>query len=167
MTTTHRLTYGMADTYPELYQQAIAAGRAQPAPNLNFRSAWGESLSKAAQAAADLDQATGRSKLLSRGARQTTYAEFNNQVRLAFVPLLPSDTTTASHAQVSVGSCLQFKMLRIGSIPLFDCQAASSAAQRFCVMISSGNTGHQGTNIACSDHKQVLPSKVANAADFA
>ena len=82
MTTTHRLTYGMADTYPELYQQAIAAGRAQPAPNLNFRSAWGESLSKAAQAAADLDQATGRGKLLSRGARQTTYAEFNNQVRL-------------------------------------------------------------------------------------
>lgn len=80
MTTTHRLTYGMADAYPELYQQAIEAGRAQPAPNLNFRSAWGESLSKAAAAAASLDQATGRSTLLSRGSRQTTYANVNDQV---------------------------------------------------------------------------------------
>ena len=87
MTTTHRLTYGMADTYPELYQQAIAAGRAHPAPNLNFRSAWGDSLAKAAQAAADQDQATGRSKLLSRGTRQTTYAEVNNQVQLAMLNL--------------------------------------------------------------------------------
>ncbi|KAK9838784.1 hypothetical protein WJX74_003318 [Apatococcus lobatus] len=90
MTTTHRLTYGMADTYPELYQQAIEAGRAQPAPNLNFRSAWGESLSKAAQAAADQDQATGRSKLLSRGMRQTTYAEVNNQVHPAWAKRSPN-----------------------------------------------------------------------------
>ncbi len=83
MTTTHRLTYGMADAYPELYQQAIEAGRAQPAPNLNFRSAWGESLSKAAAAAASQDQASGRSTLLSRGARQTTYANINDQVQLS------------------------------------------------------------------------------------
>ena len=37
MTTTSRLAYGLSDTYPELYQQAILAGRAHAAPNLNFR----------------------------------------------------------------------------------------------------------------------------------
>ncbi|KAK9858845.1 hypothetical protein WJX84_008325 [Apatococcus fuscideae] len=44
------------------------------------QSAWGESLSKAAAAAAALDQASGRSALLSRGMRQTTNADVNNQV---------------------------------------------------------------------------------------
>ncbi len=46
LATTYQLAFHLAQMYPDLYKQAMAATTARPAPNLNFTSDWGDSLAK-------------------------------------------------------------------------------------------------------------------------
>ncbi|KAK9820464.1 hypothetical protein WJX72_010646 [[Myrmecia] bisecta] len=65
--TTSNLTFGMQEAYPELYREAVLAGRVQPSPSLTFHSLWGDSLKKG-------DQTFWRQNLKSM------YTDFNQQV---------------------------------------------------------------------------------------
>lgn len=57
----------MRDAHPEVYKQAVDAGRAHPMPNLTYKSAWGDSLK------------TGSEKY-GKHEQGTTYQRYNNEV---------------------------------------------------------------------------------------